>query len=98
MDGQPLYVLDSDKVRAKTLTHTAFNGQYNGMVRAQLTTKPGERVRLYVLNAGPSNTLSFQVVGTSFDRMWLDGNASHIARLKRQRHCRVHRSRSRAAT
>ena len=32
------------------------------------------RVRLFVLNAGPSNTSSFHVVGTIFDRVWMDGN------------------------
>src|SRR3546814_8929072 len=60
--------------------YTVFNGQYNGMVRAPLTAKPGERVRLYVLNAGPSNTSSFHVVGTIFDRVWLDGNPDNQLR------------------
>src|SRR3546814_3116477 len=50
------------------------------MVRAPLTAKPGERVRLYVLNAGPSNTSSFHVVGTIFDRVWLDGNPDNQLR------------------
>jgi nitrite reductase (NO-forming) len=36
--------------------------------------KPGERVRLFVLNVGPSNTSSFHVVGTILDRVWIDGN------------------------
>src|SRR6185436_4794554 len=28
----------------------------------------------YVMNVGPSNTSSFHVVGTIFDRVWMDGN------------------------
>ena len=36
--------------------------------------KPGERVRLHVLNVGPSKTSSFHVVGTIFDRVWIEGN------------------------
>ena len=44
------------------------------MVDHPLPAKPGERVRLYVLNVGPSNTSSFHVVGTIFDRVWIDGN------------------------
>jgi nitrite reductase (NO-forming) len=74
VDGQPLYVLDTDKVRTKASTYTVFNGIYNGMVDHPLPAKPGERVRLYVLNVGPSNTSSFHVVGTILDRVWIDGN------------------------
>src|SRR3546814_7988948 len=80
IDGQSLYVLDTDGLRAKKPTYTVFNGQYNGMVRAPLTAKPGERVRLYVLNAGPSNTSSFHVVGTIFDRVLLDGTPDNQLR------------------
>ena len=74
VNGKPLYVLDMDKVRTKASTYTVFNGMYNGMVDHPLVAKPGERVRLFVLNAGPSNTSSFHVVGTIFDRVWIDGN------------------------
>jgi nitrite reductase (NO-forming) len=74
MDGHPVYVLDGERVRAKAPTYTVFNGRYNGMVEKPLTAKPGERVRLFVMNVGPSNTSSFHVVGTIFDRVWMDGN------------------------
>ena len=74
VDGQPLYVLDNDRLRSKQPTYTVFNGRYNGMVDVPLQAKPGERVRLFVLNVGPSNTSSFHVVGTIFDRVWIDGN------------------------
>jgi nitrite reductase (NO-forming) len=74
VDGQPLYVLDGARVRSKAPTYTVFNGRYNGMVDQPLVAKPGERVRLFVMNVGPSNTSSFHVVGTIFDRVWIDGN------------------------
>jgi nitrite reductase (NO-forming) len=74
VDGQPLYVLDAEKVRTKASTYTVFNGEYNGMVDRPLVAMPGDRVRLFVLNVGPSNTSSFHVVGTIFDRVWIDGN------------------------
>jgi nitrite reductase (NO-forming) len=74
VDGQPLYVLDGARVRGKAPTYTVFNGRYNGMVDQPLVAKPGERVRLFVMNVGPSNTSSFHVVGTIFDRVWMDGN------------------------
>jgi len=74
VDGQLLHVLDGDRVRAKAPTYTVFNGRHNGMVDKPLQAKPGERVRLFVMNVGPSNTSSFHVVGTIFDRVWIDGN------------------------
>src|SRR6266571_4443447 len=72
--GAPLYVLDGERLRAAQPTHTVFNGVHNGMVRAPLAAKPGERVRIHVLNVGPSKTSSFHVVGTIFDRVWFEGN------------------------
>src|SRR5438128_4049285 len=80
VDGQPLYVLDGERVRTKAPTYTVFNGRYNGFVDKPLPAKPGERVRLFVLNIGPSNTSSFHVVGTIFDRVWLEGNPDNPLR------------------
>lgn len=74
IDGVPLHVLDGDRVRSKAPTYTVFNGTYNGFVDHPLPARPGERVRLFVLNVGPSNTSSFHVVGTIFDRVWMEGN------------------------
>ncbi len=72
--GAPLYVLDSARLRDARPTHTVFNGVHNGMVKNPLPAKPGERVRLFLLNVGPSKTSSFHVVGTIFDRVWFEGN------------------------
>jgi nitrite reductase (NO-forming) len=73
-DKSGIYVLDTERLRAAQPTHTVFNGVHNGMVRNPLPAKPGERVRLHVLNVGPSKTSSFHVVGTIFDRVWIEGN------------------------
>jgi nitrite reductase (NO-forming) len=78
--GAPLYVLDSDRLRGAQPTHTVFNGVHNGMVTSPLAAKAGERVRLHVLNVGPSKTSSFHVVGTIFDRVWLEGNPDNQLR------------------
>ena len=80
VDGAPLYVLDGERLRAAQPTHTVFNGTHNGMLRRPLAAKPGERVRLHVLNVGPSKTSSFHVVGTIFDRVWLEGNPDNQLR------------------
>ena len=74
VDGVPLHVLDGERLRNAQPTHTVFNGVHNGMIAAPLKAEPGERVRLHVLNVGPSRTSSFHVVGTIFDRVWFEGN------------------------
>jgi nitrite reductase (NO-forming) len=80
VDGVPLHVLDGSRLRAAQPTHTVFNGVHNGMVDNPLPAKPTERVRLHVLNVGPSRTSSFHVVGAIFDRVWLDGNPDNQMR------------------
>ena len=80
VDGAPLHVLDGERLRAAQPTHTVFNGSHNGMVKKPLLAKPGERVRLFVLNVGPSKTSSFHVVGTIFDRVWIEGNPDNQMR------------------
>jgi nitrite reductase (NO-forming) len=74
VDGQPLHVLDNDSLKKAMPGYTVFNGAHNGLVKKPLPAKPGERVRLFVLNVGPSKTSSFHVVGTIFDRVWMEGN------------------------
>ncbi|MBI3546419.1 MAG: multicopper oxidase domain-containing protein, partial [Gammaproteobacteria bacterium] len=74
INGTPLYVLDGEKLRMAQPSYTVFNGVHNGMVKNPLPTKVGERLRLFVLNVGPSKTSSFHVVGTIFDRVWFEGN------------------------
>ncbi len=69
-----VYTLDTEAVRGSRPNYTVFNGRYNGMVDRPLQASPGDRVRLFVLNVGPSKTSSFHVVGTIFDRVWMDGN------------------------
>jgi nitrite reductase (NO-forming) len=80
VNGAPLHVLDGERLRAAQPTHTVFNGVHNGMVDRPLAAKAGERVRLFVLNVGPSRTSSFHVVGAIFDRAWLEGNPDNQLR------------------
>lgn len=50
-----------------------FNGYANQYIEDPLLADPGERVRLYLLNAGPSKWSAFHVIGTIFDRTWQEG-------------------------
>jgi nitrite reductase (NO-forming) len=67
------YSVDMDAILAKRPSIVAFNGRAMRHVKEPLVAKAGERVRLFVLNAGPSGTSSFHVVGTIFDRVWFEG-------------------------
>lgn len=69
--------LDFEALLAKAPKVVAFNGRVFRHVKEPLTAKPGERVRLFVLNAGPNGTSSFHVVGTIFDRVWIEGNPAN---------------------
>lgn len=80
VDGAALHVLDGERLRLAQPTHTVFNGFYNGMVREPLPARSGERVRLYVLNVGPSHTTSFHVVGTILDKVYLEGSPANLMR------------------
>ncbi len=50
-----------------------FNGVANQYVDAPLAVETGSRVRLFVLNAGPSVDSSFHIVGTIFDTVTKEG-------------------------
>lgn len=52
-----------------------FNGVANQYVDAPLVVGTGERVRVFVLNAGPSVDSSFHIVGTIFDSVTKEGVA-----------------------
>ena len=75
VDGAPLYVLDSDRLRCLAADlHVVQRRATTAWSKHPLAAKPHERVRVHVLNVGPSKTSSFHVVGTIFDRVWIEGN------------------------
>jgi len=65
--------VDTDSVAAEKPDAMAFNGQANQYTHRPLTARVGERVRFWVLNAGPSRAESFHVVGAQFDTVWKEG-------------------------
>ena len=52
---------------------TAFNGRAFQYEADPLTARVGERVRFWVLDAGPDRPVSFHVVGGQFDTVWSEG-------------------------
>ncbi len=55
----------------------AFNGTAFQYKDHPLTAEPGKRVRLYMVNAGPSEWSAFHVIGTIFDKVYPDGDPDH---------------------
>jgi nitrite reductase (NO-forming) len=51
-----------------------FNGYVNQYAAAPVRVEPGERVRAWILNAGPSASSSFHVIGTIFDAVYREGH------------------------
>lgn len=68
---------DHQAAMAREPAVVAFNGHVSALHSAPLKANAGERVRLYVLNAGPSGTSSFHVIGAIFDRVWIEGNLAN---------------------
>lgn len=64
--------LDMAKARATTPDWTTFNGYANQYVTHPLTAEPGETTRFWVVAAGPTLDTNFHVVGTIFDRAWVN--------------------------
>ena len=63
--GKPGKPADMAKMTAKTPDVIAFNGyadQYKDAARSRV--RKGETIRMYVLDAGPSNWSAFHVIGT----------------------------------
>jgi nitrite reductase (NO-forming) len=50
-----------------------FNGYVDQYLFAPLRVSAGQRVRIWVLDAGPSDDTSFHVVGTQFDTLFSNG-------------------------
>lgn len=64
---------DPAKVNAKEPDMVAFNGYANQYDHDPLTARTGERVRIWVLTAGPNVPSAFHVVGGQFDTVFREG-------------------------
>lgn len=68
---------DWDKERAKDASYVVFNGRAGQYMKHPLKVDVGDRVRFYVVNAGPNFNSDFHIVGAIFDRVYPDGNPAH---------------------
>jgi nitrite reductase (NO-forming) len=66
-----------DKAHARAPDWMTFNGYAGQYVKHPLTAKPGETVRFWVVDAGPSLDTDFHIVGTLLDRAWVDSGLTN---------------------
>jgi nitrite reductase (NO-forming) len=72
--------LDMNKARAMMPDWTTFNGYANQYVTHPLTAAPGDTVRFWVVAAGPTLDTNFHVVGTIFNRVWVNQDMTRFQR------------------
>src|SRR6266702_2764930 len=58
-------------------SYVVFNGRAFQYQQHPLQVAVGDRVRLFVVSAGPTFTSDFHIVGTVFDKVYPDGNPQH---------------------
>jgi nitrite reductase (NO-forming) len=68
--------LDMEKGVEEKPTYVVFNGNVNSMTGDKaLQAEVGQRIRLFVGNAGPNLTSSFHVIGEIFDNVYQEGGS-----------------------
>jgi nitrite reductase (NO-forming) len=64
---------DEAKIDAKKPDAVVFNGYVNQYDHAPIHVRAGERIRVWIVDAGPQLGTSFHVVGTQFDTVFKEG-------------------------
>lgn len=72
-------VVGADLQKAKTgiADYVVFNGYANQYSEHPISVKVDEKIRVYLVNAGPNHFSAFHVVGTILDHVWVDGNPAN---------------------
>jgi nitrite reductase (NO-forming) len=68
---------DYSKMLAEKPDEVVFNGVAFQYRDHPLQARVGERVRIYLVNAGPNLWTSFHVIGAIFDKVYPDGDQTH---------------------
>ncbi len=69
-DGEPG---DLAKMQAERPDAVVFNGYVSQYAHRPLTASPGDRVRVWFLDAGPNRSSAFHIVGATFDTVYREG-------------------------
>jgi nitrite reductase (NO-forming) len=69
---------DWNAAMAKNASYVVFNGRAFQYKDQPLKVDVGDRVRFFVVNAGPTFDSDFHVVGAIFDRVYPDADPKHV--------------------
>ncbi|HEX7733426.1 MAG TPA: multicopper oxidase domain-containing protein [Ktedonobacteraceae bacterium] len=73
------YGVDASKPAAGTPDYVVFNGYVNQYKTSPINAKAGKRIRIFMVNAGPTLFSAFHVIGAIFSDTYVDGNpANHM--------------------
>ncbi len=73
------YGVDPNKLTSGIPDYVVFNGYVNQYKTSPIVAKAGERIRIFIVNAGPSEFSAFHVIGAIFSDTYADGNpANHM--------------------
>lgn len=78
MGSNGTYFGNYTKMLTADPTYVVFNGKANQYMENPLVVQPNQRVRLYLLNVGPSLWEAFHVIGAIMDTVYLDGNPANV--------------------
>jgi copper-containing nitrite reductase len=68
---------DLDRMLAVDPEYVVFNGVANQYAATPLVVQPNEPFRIWIVNAGPTLTNAFHVIGTMFDTTYPTGNTAN---------------------
>lgn len=71
------YSLDATKMMQAMPDDVVFNGYVNQYKDSPLQAHVNHKIRLFILNAGPSQFSAFHVIGAIFSDVYVDGNPSN---------------------
>ncbi|HEV8612529.1 MAG TPA: multicopper oxidase domain-containing protein [Gemmatimonadales bacterium] len=69
---------DWDAMLKNDASYVVFNGKAGQYQAAPLQVEEGDRVRFFVVNAGPNRNSDFHIVGAIFDKVYPDGDPAHV--------------------
>jgi nitrite reductase (NO-forming) len=72
-----VYQGDLARMQRADPAYVVFNGKADQYKTSPLLARPNERIRLWVLDAGPTLATAFHVIGALFDHVYPDGNPTN---------------------
>lgn len=66
-----VHAFNYDKMLSTLPDFVCFNGRPSQYVKEPIRVKVGDRVRFWVVSAGPTHPCHFHVVGEQFDKVWI---------------------------